>query len=83
MTQLYHNNYMKDIQTIMNTFVERLKDLMLNKGFNIKKLAEYLKLPRTTVNSWLLRKRTPRVDYLYTIADCLGVSIDYLVGREE
>jgi len=73
---------MKEIQTIIDTFVERLNELMIEKGLNITKLSEYLKLPRTTVNSWLLKKRTPRIDYLYSIADCLGVSIDYLVGRE-
>jgi len=74
---------MKDVKIILDTFVERLKDLMVEKNFSIKKLAEYLNLPRTTVNSWMLKTRTPRIDYLYSIADCLEVTIDYLVGREQ
>ena len=74
---------MRDIQEILDVFVERLKDIMIEKNLNIKQLAEILKIERRTLNSWLLKKRTPRIDYLYSIADCLGVSIDYLVGRED
>ena len=73
---------MKSIQEILDVFVERLQDVMLEKNLNIKQLAEMIKIERRTLNSWLLKKRTPRIDYLYTIADCLGVTIDYLVGRE-
>ncbi len=74
---------MKDLQEILEALVERLKDVMIEKNLNIKQLAELLKIERRTLNSWLLKKRTPRIDYLYSIADCLGVSIDYLVGRED
>ena len=74
---------MKEIQEILDVFVERLKDIMLEKNLNITQLAEIVNIERRTLNSWILKKRTPRIDYLYTIADCLGVTIDYLVGRED
>ena len=74
---------MKEMQEILDIFVERLKDVMISKNLNIKQLADEIKVERRTLNSWILKKRTPRIDYLYSIADCLGVSIDYLVGRED
>ena len=74
---------MKNLKNILDVFVERVQDVMLIKNWNIKQLAEFVGIPRTTVNSWILKKRVPRIDYIYTIADALDVSIDYLVGKED
>ena len=74
---------MIEVELILNKFIDRLQDTMQEKGWNIKQLADFLGVPRRTVNSWILKNRTPRIDYLYQIADCLNVTIDYLVGREE
>ena len=73
---------MKNIEEILNVFVERLDDFMKHKGWSIKKLADELNIPRRTLNSWILKNRVPRIDYIYIIADYLNVSIDYLVGLE-
>ena len=70
-------------EEILNNFVDRLEDVMKRKGWNIKKLAENINVPRRTVNSWILKTRVPRIDYLYAIADFFNVTIDYLVGREQ
>lgn len=70
-------------QEITKMFSERINDYMIEKGMNIKQFAEFVQLPRRTVNSWLLNNRTPRIDYIYHIANCLQCTIDYLVGREK
>ena len=69
-------------QEITKIFAEKINDYMIENGMNIKQFAEFVKLPRRTVNSWLLNNRTPRIDYIYYIADCLKCTIDYLVGKE-
>ncbi len=74
---------MKSIEDILNTFVERLDDVMKHNGWSIRQLADNLNIPRRTLNSWILKNRVPRIDYIYIIADYLNVSIDYLVGREQ
>ena len=74
---------MKNVEVILDVFVERIDDFMKQKGWNIKKLSEELNIPRRTLNSWILKNRVPRIDYIYMIADYLNVSIDYLVGREQ
>ena len=66
----------------MDCFVDRLQDIMLNKNWNIKQLAEFVKIPRRTLNSWILKKRSPRIDYIYHIANSFGYTIDYMVGKE-
>ena len=73
---------MKSVEEILDVFVERLDDYMKQKSLNIKQLAEKINIPRRTLNSWMLKNRAPRIDYIYQIADCLNISIDYLVGRE-
>ena len=74
---------MKNIDNILELFSQRLKELMKEKNLNITKFADLVNIPRTTVNSWTLGLKFPRLDYLWKIADEFGVTIDYLVGREE
>ena len=74
---------MKTIIEILNSVCERIDDIIKEKNWTIKQFADYVKIPRTTINSWLLKKRTPRIDLLYKIADTFEFTIDYLVGREE
>ena len=73
---------MINMEEILDCFVERIQDIMFSKKWNIKQFAEYVEIPRRTVNSWILKKRSPRIDYIYQIADRFGYSIDYLVGKE-
>lgn len=74
---------MKDINEILNAICDKINDIRKEKSWTIQQFADEVKIPRTTINSWLLKRRTPRIDLIYHIADCLGVTIDYLVGREE
>ena len=74
---------MENINKILELFSKRLKELMEENKLNITKFASLVGIPRTTVNSWTLGLKFPRLDYLWKIADEFGVTIDYLVGREE
>ena len=56
---------------------------MKENNFNITNFADFVEIPRTTVNSWILNKKVPRLDYLFKIADKFNITLDYLVGRED
>ena len=73
---------MTNLQEAMNIFSSKLIDLMQDKKLNIKELSAKTNIPRSTINSWTLKKRSPKIDYLCTLTDFFGVTIDYLVGRE-
>lgn len=73
---------MKDIHSLMEIFSERLKGLMIERDYNIQKLSTATNIPFTTIDSWILKKRSPKIDNICIIADHFGVSIDYLFGRE-
>ena len=74
---------MREISEIMDVFAERLVDLIQEKGWNIQQFSKIIKLPRTTINSWVLKTRSPKIDNFCAIADFFGVSVDYLLGRED
>ncbi len=67
---------------VIEIFSERLKDLMSEKGLNIKDFSKGVGIPRSTISDWLLMKRRPIIDNLPKIALFFGVSTDYLLGLE-
>ncbi len=69
-------------QEILNIFSERLKELIDDKGLDITKFSKEIKIPRTTINGWILKQRMPKIDVLYRIAFFFNVSSDYLLGLE-
>lgn len=63
----------------MNTFAERLKATMLEKGMMQKHLAEKLGVSPATVSAWCTGRNTPDNKHLYTrIADKLGCDAEWL-----
>ena len=68
---------------VLSTFAERLRELMDLKSINISKLSQATSIPKSTINCWLLKIRSPQIDFLVEIADYFGVTIDYLLGRED
>lgn len=68
---------------VLSTFAERLRELMDLKSINISKLSQTTSIPKSTINCWLLKIRSPQIDSLVEIADYFGVTIDYLLGRED
>ncbi len=70
----------KDILTI---FANRLKELMNFQSLSIAQLSQKINIPKSTINCWLLKIRSPQIDSLVAIAEYFGVTTDYLLGRED
>ena len=69
---------------VLPIFAERLLRLVNDKKFaNLKDFAAKIGIPYTTVNSWVLQKRCPSVNYLRMVADFFSVSADYLIGIKD
>lgn len=63
----------------MNT----LRDLRKEKNLTIAKTAESLNMPFETYRSYEAGKNQADYETLVKLADFFGVSVDYLLGREE
>ena len=73
---------MKNKEKLQNVFVERLKELLQEKGINQAKLSKETKIPQQSISSWITGVRTIQIDSLCVLADYFGVTTDYLLGRE-
>lgn len=62
-------------------FYETVQRLATIKGVTIKQMEKDLGLAPSHANKW--KKSLPSFKYLLMLADYFGVSVDYLVGREE
>lgn len=62
---------------------EILKRLRKERHLTQTQLAEHLNLSQATIASWENGSRRPDLDYLPTIAEFYGVSVDLLLGRDE
>lgn len=62
---------------------ERIRELRELNGYSQKKVAEMLGMHTTQYQRYETGERTMPIDFVIQIADLYGVSIDYLVGREE
>ena len=60
----------------------RIKELREQHGFSQRKAAELLEMHTTQYQRYETGERTIPVDFLIKLADLYGVSIDYIVGRE-
>ena len=63
--------------------MQRLKELRKEKNLLQKDVASAVNHSITCISDWERGKREPSIDDLIRLADFFGVSIDYLVGREE
>ena len=63
--------------------MERLKELRLLMGWNMKQAAQELKIPYTTYISYEKGDRDPNSEMLVYLADFYGVTIDYLIGKSD
>lgn len=63
--------------------MKNLKQLRIQRGFTQKQMAELLNITTNGYQHYELGTRQPPVDMLCKIADILGVSVDYLLGREK
>ncbi len=64
-------------------FASRLKSLRQSSGLSQVELAGRLGVKKQSISNWENDNIMPSVDMLEKIADCFGVSADYLLGREQ
>ena len=60
---------------------ERIKELAKIRGVSVKKLLEDVGLGFNTMSN--MKTSMPKADNLAKMADYLGCSVDYLLGRTE
>lgn len=60
---------------------DRIKDARKRAGFTQASLAREIGVAEITIRQYELGKRQPRLEQLRAIADTLGTSTDYLVGK--
>ncbi len=61
---------------------KKINLILKDKGLSQKEMLEACELNKNTVSSMLYRNSIPRADNLEKIADYLGCSVDYILGRE-
>ena len=67
----------------MATFPERLKSLRTEKGWPQQRLADELKLSKSSINMYERGEREPSFETMEAIADLFNVDMDYLYGRTD
>lgn len=64
------------------TFGERLRDLLERKELKHNEFAEQMNLTKSTLSGYINDYRLPNLILVVQIAECLGVTTDYLLGCE-
>ena len=64
-------------------FSRRLRSLLSQKDINGVKLAEICSVNKSTAYGWINGEGFPKNDKLQIIADYFGVSVNYLLGKDE
>jgi transcriptional regulator with XRE-family HTH domain len=67
----------------MNTLGMRIKERREAKGWTQEQFAKEIKASRSTVGDYETGRKSPRYDRLDLIANVLGTSTDYLLGRTD
>lgn len=69
-------------EKVSRNFSARLKAAMKARGHTISSLAETIGVTHSSIYGYIEGKRLPRADYMVAMAEALGVSLDWLVGRK-
>ena len=64
-------------------FADKLIELRKKNGWSQEELAEMVGVSGQTISAYERNIQTPSLDIAVGIADALGVSLDWLTGREE
>lgn len=59
--------------------LSKIQELCSSKGITISKLEKDLSLGNGTIHKW--NKSNPSIDRLRLVGDYFGVSLDYIIGR--
>lgn len=66
-----------------NIFGERLELICAQRGYTKRELAELLGTYPPCISRYITGQRTPDTNTIVRMADVLGVSIDWLFGRDD
>lgn len=64
-------------------FSDALRELRKQKKLNQSALAEIVGMSQATIAAWENGTRKPDVETISFLADYFGVTVDYLMGRDE
>jgi len=64
-------------------FIERLKQLREAKNLTQLRLAMELNVSQETISGYEIGKAVPPAEMLVKLADSLGTSVDYILGRTD
>ena len=64
-------------------FASKLKNWRINNGLSQQDVADLLNYGLTTIQSWESGRKLPSFDALISIANVMGVSLDWLMGRSK
>ncbi|MBR2617203.1 MAG: helix-turn-helix transcriptional regulator [Clostridia bacterium] len=67
----------------MKIFAERLLELRKEKGISQATLAKNLQVSFAVICYWETDRSEPTAPNLVKLADYFGVTVDYLLGRED
>jgi transcriptional regulator with XRE-family HTH domain len=73
----------RTIQKPRSPLGDRIVKARLRAGLTQKDLAEQLSVSQRAIAHWETNSVALRADQLAALADVLGVTVDYLMGREE
>lgn len=62
---------------------EIIEKLLLERGLTAYQLSKGTGIPQASLSDWKVGKSQPNVKNLQTLSDYFGVSVDFLLGREE
>lgn len=63
--------------------MSRIAELRKRQKLNQKQLGSIIGVAQNTISNWETGKREPDHESLKKMADFFGVSVDYLLGRDE
>lgn len=64
-------------------FIERLLELMNERNVSIRQLSSDVGFGVNQIKYWKTHGTLPKADIVEKIAEYFGVSVDYLLGKEE
>lgn len=67
----------------MNLFAERLKQLRKEQNISQETLSHEIFVSQESISAYELGKHFPTLDILIKLSDYFGVSMDYLMGRDD
>ena len=77
------SNFVNFLQGDKNMVIEKIQNLLKDQGKDQKDLCQHLKLSKSTFSSWKSGVTNSYMKKLPEIAEYLGVSVEYLLGKEK